>query len=218
MNLTKKSYAIIFFIFLVSVFFNSCSNSELTRSKAEKLLKAKFKELNTDAHYDIFYTKSVLKNTDEIKINGNISALKELQEKGLITYTINLTIKPDYTVFLIKFTDKGKQYSKAAVSDATAVIDNSNSNITDNNETIDVETYFYEFDQITGIKNKKESNTAEVQFTKKFVVTPFGKQFYSASEVIVNCTATFTKFDDGWRLEDDGSLHKLIQPGHFLLN
>jgi hypothetical protein len=58
-----------------------------------------------------------------------------------------------------------------------------------------------EFGEITGIIERKEYKTAEVQYTtKRTNITAFGKA-YNKIEEIFNHSTTFTKYDDGWRLQ-----------------
>lgn len=77
-------------------------------------------------------------------------------------------------------TEKGKKY------------------ITNNNKVI---LATYEFGEITGIVEEKESNTAEVNYTvKRTNITPFGQLAFNMNEETYNRTANFTKYDDGWRI------------------
>ena len=58
-----------------------------------------------------------------------------------------------------------------------------------------------EFGEITGIVERKELNGAEVNYTlKRTNITPFGRILFNLTETTFNRTATFTKFDDGWRI------------------
>ena len=57
-----------------------------------------------------------------------------------------------------------------------------------------------EFGEVTGIVERKELNIAEVNYTTKRVnITPFGKA-YNINEETFNRSASFTKYDDGWRI------------------
>jgi hypothetical protein len=58
-----------------------------------------------------------------------------------------------------------------------------------------------EFGKITGIVERKELSISEVIYTEKRKdITPFGKVLGIYEETINN-SATFTKYDDGWRVD-----------------
>jgi len=58
-----------------------------------------------------------------------------------------------------------------------------------------------DFGSITGIVERPESHTAKVQYTlTRNNITPFGRAVNMTEETFTQ-TATFTKFDDGWRID-----------------
>lgn len=64
-----------------------------------------------------------------------------------------------------------------------------------------VEVATIEFGEITGIVERKEFNTAEVNYTlKRTKVTPFERIAFDLTEETMNRNVTFTKYDDGWRI------------------
>lgn len=68
-------------------------------------------------------------------------------------------------------------------------------------QTFTVKTYDLAFGEITGIQVFEQFKTAKVDYTlEKVNVTPFARH---VSPGTVNRTATFTLFDDGWRLKAD---------------
>jgi len=58
-----------------------------------------------------------------------------------------------------------------------------------------------DFGQITGILDQKESNITEVQFQLVREANPFGVILRNYTSGTINKTATFKKYDDGWRIE-----------------
>jgi hypothetical protein len=66
-----------------------------------------------------------------------------------------------------------------------------------------VKTGYIEFGEITGIVATPGSNCADVQYTERVQETPFGVVLGVAKGPFLR-HATFTKYDDGWRLEAEG--------------
>ncbi len=65
-----------------------------------------------------------------------------------------------------------------------------------------IRTSTLEFGEITGIVERKELNIAEVNYTlRRINITPFGSMIYNAKEEIIARTISFTKYDDGWRIQ-----------------
>lgn len=71
---------------------------------------------------------------------------------------------------------------------------------------INVKVAKMDFGEITGILETKETNTAVVNFTYiRKDLTPFGsikhpRSEFDLQEGKLNSSRTFTKFDDGWRI------------------
>lgn len=58
-----------------------------------------------------------------------------------------------------------------------------------------------EFGEVTGIIESKESKSAEVNYTiRRINITPFGRIVFNLNEETYNKSETFTKYDDGWRI------------------
>lgn len=58
-----------------------------------------------------------------------------------------------------------------------------------------------EFGEVTGIVERKEFNVSEVNFTiKRTNITPFGRIVFNLNEETNTRSVTFTKYDDGWRI------------------
>jgi hypothetical protein len=57
--------------------------------------------------------------------------------------------------------------------------------------------------EITGIRELEGVGVAEVSYTLvREDITPFGKIMFNMAAGTLQRTATFTKFDDGWRIGD----------------
>jgi len=188
----------------VSIFMYSCKSDELTRSEAENLIKLKYslpkdetKEFNfrenagKTVYYDFFDDKHDHYELNTVKpVNG---AFAMLENEGLIKInkvkesTAGGPYKDPYGRYILYrdlhyydaiFTDKAKPYCIGS--------------------TVKVATI--EFGGITGIIERKELNIAEVDYTEiRKNITPFGKA-YNLNEEILNRKITFTKYDDGWRI------------------
>lgn len=159
-----------------------CSNDKLTRGKAEKLIREMYKfpfDENRDFHIE----------------GGERSTYDKLQNEGLLTYT-------EYFYFGShlqgELTEKGKQYVVSAVKSGDAY-----------NKYIVVKAATLDFGEITGIVEYKESNTAVVNYTYiRKNLTPFGRIAFYLQEGPNNYSHTFTKYDDGWRINNSGDKTK----------
>lgn len=191
---------VIFLIFLGMSIFGmlGCSNnSELTRSNAEQIIKAQIK-----------YPKDVL-GVCPIKrragadpqyaayVTSYRALFEQFQAQGVITYTAGSVIeRGTYSIdFTGTLTDKGKPFVVGLAPNE----DNDSGNIV--SKFLAVKTAQLEFGEITGIVEHKESSTADVQYTEKVTLTPFGVALAVATGPLAR-TATFTKYDDGWRLNN----------------
>jgi hypothetical protein len=129
----------------------------------------------------ITYTIQIL-NTSVAEADGDLSSPGNLSAEGVdayggIFYDFKCTRSFAHIATL---TEEGKKY------------------ITNNNTVI---TSTYEFGEITGIVERKEFNTSEVNYTiRRTNITPFGRIVFNINEETYNRTETFTKYDDGWRI------------------
>jgi len=131
----------------------------------------------------ITYTIQVI-NISVAKADGDLSSPGNLSSHGVDAYGgIFYDFKCVRTVAHVAVpTEKGKKYIT-----------------TDNKVLIATD----EFEKITGIVERKEFKTAEVDYTvKRINITPFGKIIFNINEETFTRSATFTKYDDGWRIGD----------------
>jgi hypothetical protein len=178
-------------VLLISIFIFSCSSNELSRAKAEQLIKEKV-QYPKDLQFVKCYTVKGYGNGPQYaeKMQLYKEQLEKLQSEGLITFHSDNS-HPEYTDFIVDFTDKGKQYLAG-----TPGRDDENGN----NQSVFVKVGFLDFDKITGIVARPGFNITEVNYTEKVKdITPFGKVFNIPQEIFSR-QATFTKFDDGWRI------------------
>jgi hypothetical protein len=171
-----------------------CSNnSALTRSKAEQVIKGQIKYPKDIL--GVCATKRAAGNAPQYAayVAGYRAYFEQLQAQGLLRYTTGTATQgpnDTLTTFTATLTDKGQSF---VVGPAENVDRNAYS------QFLTVKTGQLEFGEITGIVERKESSTAEVHYTEKVVETPFGTALGVAKGPYVR-TATFTKYDDGWRL------------------
>jgi hypothetical protein len=168
----------------VLIFMYSCKSDELSRDTAEKLIKEKFHlpsdEITPFAISD--QDGTAMFHEDEFKI---------LESKGLLTYRKNVFF--GLVSLYGKLTAKGKQYAVSGEYKGT--------NEHYNQGYINVKAATLTFGEITGILQNKESNTAKVDYTLlRKDVTPFGRIAFKLNEGTFNKSVTFTKYDDGWRI------------------
>lgn len=179
----KRNISSILLLFS-SIFIVSCGGNKLSRDMAEQLIKTNG-HYPRDKHGEIRITVTV----DDSRLPFFLDSFNRLKNAGLIEYQIG----PSYFGSAHKtitgtFTDEGSKY-------VVGIVDKSKGT-----EVIRVKTGFVEFGEVTGIVERTALNIAEVTYTEKTVVTPFGK-FFKANEETVSRVATFTKYDDGWRIE-----------------
>lgn len=165
------------------IFIFSCSNDELSRSRAEKLIKEKFSLPSFETEYFVITDCSMLARS------RYSSKLKILENEGVITSKYDGNVMSCAYAYL---TEKGKQYQ---------VGDEVKHDIRDNTYRIIVKVADVEFGEIKGIVERKQFNVAQVTYTlvrKK--ITPFGKIEFMLNEGTIEKSVTFTKYDDGWRI------------------
>lgn len=169
-----------FFLLVLISLFNGCSNDNLTRGKAEMLIR----ELKNFPYYEIKRFETSFPR------HSATSTIDKLQSEELITYHEYFTGLGGYWIS-VGLTEKGKQY---ASSDEKG----------DSFERyIDVKVATLDFGEVTGILYQKELNTATVNYTYiRKDLTPFGKIAFNLTEGPITETHTFTKYDNGWRITE----------------
>lgn len=174
----KKSTVII--LIICSSCLISC-NQNLSREKAKNLIVEKYK-----LPKDVIETFYVIDGT--LGKRFSYDEYEALQKEGLL----NFTYERGSSTFYSELTEKGKQYAVSGVFD------------TDNMyiKGVNVKVASLDFGEITGIVERKEYNMAEVSFTLvPSNVTPFGSIAFQYNGSAISQTATFIKYDDGWRIE-----------------
>jgi hypothetical protein len=164
-------------------------NSALTRTEAEKAIKAKSQ-----------YPRAIVQRCDTQLAAGNAEYLERyqahfarLQAQGLATFTTGSfqSGSGTLTTFTATLSDKGQSYVVTPLT-----MDYSAS---PPRQFCTVKAGQIEFGDITGIVESKQSNTAEVHYTEKVAATPFATALGISTQPTAH-TTTFTKYDDGWRL------------------
>ncbi len=197
-------------IVIIIPFLFGCSK-KLSREEAEKQIKQKiqmpqneYREFSNiepkaytkwteyDLNYDCGWGKYTVPKTIDVVNNYLKSNLLEtLEKENCITIEI-LRSEPKEIY--------GIMYGRREFSNTEsykAVFTNKAKPYVDGN-LVKVSTL--EFGEITGIIERGELNIAEVNYTvKRDNITPFGLA-YKINPEILNRSATFTKFDDGWRI------------------
>lgn len=193
----------LFFIGILILFLFGCSK-ELSRVEAEKQIKQKFhfpqKEFlefqNKEQASIVAYLQWDEQYGGKLQYLTNNTYPKSqlfsnLESAGLITINkkrVDINRQLGYTG--ARRYDY-EEYYNAVFTDKAKPLVQGNS----------VQLATIEFGEITGIVERKEFNIAEVQYTtKRTNITAFGKAYYKNEEVF-NYSTTFTKYDDGWRLQ-----------------
>lgn len=180
---TTKKLGIAFLLLFTSIFIFSCKSDKLSRDTAELLIKEKF--------------KFPINEIGNIIIKGNHRTgvdegdFQEAKNLGLLTYSGDRgsLITATITDSLLKYVASGEFAPQGDDFFPERRVN-----------VIIAQQYFKE---ITGILENKEGNTAEVTFTLTQQITPFGKlRKFSIGNENISFFLTFSKFDDGWRIND----------------
>ena len=186
-----------------------CSK-QLTRDEAEKQIKQKFQlphpelkdfPLSMDAGLAIEWSCPAQKqNWIDGHIQDKLPYLLELENEGLIKYIIDKTAVETYKEYNLKYYPRQDEMNGTRYHyyHTISYTDNGKQYASNNGSSVRVATI--EFGEITGIVERKEMNLAEVNYTERRKdITPFGKAL-NVNEETFNKTATFTKYDNGWRI------------------
>ncbi|MBU1014085.1 MAG: hypothetical protein KKG99_13885 [Bacteroidetes bacterium] len=172
----QKMYLIQLVTLIIFLFLGSCNNDKLSNSKAKKLLKNEYTR----------YATSTIQLNDFSLSPSVPNELKLLSARGLATYNYIPPGTRGYGCYG-QLTEFGSQYQIGKI----------------NNQFIIMAIAKVDFDKILGIKEIPMLNTAEVEYSEKIIeITPAGEIYYDISiGKTNNVTATFVKYNDGWRLE-----------------
>jgi hypothetical protein len=195
--MSKKVAISAFVVASLSIFFTiGCSpkDEHLTRAKASAIIGASYPQ-------DI--TGPCLMKKQDVSIGGEAPAyisadlayFDYLKDHNILTYTTTKEEEPGtngqgvITTFSATLTPQGQSLVTGPPSHSYfgSLVSN----------FIDVKQGQLTLSEITGIV--EQGITAEVQYTEKESVTPFGAA-NCISVKPASKTATFTKYDDGWRL------------------
>lgn len=174
---SPKINLIQFIIPFTLIFTGGNNYGQLSNSQAEKVLKEQ---------YPRYITKNFQLN--DFSLSPQVpNELKLASERGLATYNYIAPGTRGYGCYG-KLTAPGNQYCTGSIS----------------NEFVMMAAAKVEFLKVTGIREIPAMNSAEVEFTEKITgITPIGKIYNDiALGQIYNSTATFIKYNDGWRLKE----------------
>lgn len=165
-------FGVHFFLLLIW----GCDNGKLSNSKVEKILKAEYPR----------YITSTVQISDHSLSPYVSNELKLLSAKGLATYNYIPPGTRGYGCYG-KLTESGRPYFVSKIDwdfivMAVAKVD---------------------FDRVLGIREIPAINSSEVEYAEKITqLTPVG-EIYKDMNIgkTYNVTATFIKYNDGWRIE-----------------
>lgn len=175
-------------IFLSFALF-SCGNDDLSHSeaKAQILQSYDFPKVETNRLI-------VLDRTTGIQ--NTVNKMNKFQQKGLLTYYIKqpqissgfgrVSVGGNSRAAIAELTNKGRKY----------VVSEKKGDYLLSYYIVKVSEL--NFGEITSIKIYKEFNIAEVTYTLKRKITPFGNGMSNT----IGKMAKFAKYDDGWRMEN----------------
>lgn len=173
-----KKITAVFLLAISCILLFSCGSKELSRGKAEELIKEKFNIPGNEVKdVNLGYENEV----------STMQTYDKLANEGLMRCNHYLLV-----INSSELTDEGKKY----------VIGSTKHDNVNGNDFIQVKVADLDFGEITGIVEQKEFNTAEVNYTLiRKNLTPFSAAF-NINEGTINKSATFTKYDDGWRINN----------------
>ena len=182
---TQSGNLIRFVIPIIFILIWGCDNGKLSNLKAEKILKAEYPR----------YITSIVPISDHSLSPRVPNELKLLSAKGLATYNYIPPGTRGYGCYG-KLTESGSQYFVSKIDWDYVVM----------------AVAKVEFDRVLGIREIPALNLSEVEYTEKITqLTPVG-EIYNDIGIgkTYNETATFIKYNDGWRIEEISSNAKKI--------
>jgi hypothetical protein len=164
------------FIFALAIGFFAC-DSDLSREQAETLIKDKLNlpqnEIRSFALEDV-----------SIVAGRTAKIFQELQGEGVLTYTYDPRVWSGGAFATL--TENGRRYVISQKSE----------------KEVYVMAARLDFGEIKGIKEIKQFNAAEVEYTLiRTGVSPFGRIAFNLQEKEITYIGRFIKYDDGWRMK-----------------
>lgn len=178
----------IFILVFLSFALFSCGNDDLSRSEAKA-------QILNGYSFPKVETKSLTVLDKTVGMQNTLNRMHKYQQKGLLTYYVSQRKRTsgfgkvslgDSRGAIAELTDKGRKY----------VVSEKKGDYLLSYYIVKVSEL--NFGEITGIKMYKEFNIAEVNYTLKREITPFGNGMSNTIEKM----AKFAKYDDGWRMEN----------------
>jgi hypothetical protein len=192
-------------VLICSLVFVSCGKGKLSERNAEKRIIEYMKSDKNSypiAVTESFPTSLIYKKAPKPKGFGKItlclgakyeefkSTYAKLVEKKLIETSLE---QDGCTYMKANMTSEGQKYY--IKKEKGGMFQDYSSHV--------VKTCELVLDEITGIKEIPEFNVAEVEFTlKQTNLTPFADVFPSSRIQKRKCTASFQKYNDGWRVSN----------------
>lgn len=161
------------FLILITITTLSSCNNNLSRGKAEELIKSGY-------NFPIIETVEFAESGKAVSETETAKRKKMLDEQ-----LISIFYDPHQDVWnRYYFTEDANKYmTKYQEWKGADIISNS-----------------LVFGEITGIAMGEDSKSARVEFSvKRKGITPFGEYFGYKEGDLVQFSCTFTKYDDGWR-------------------
>jgi len=182
-NSTYFLLSIAVMTFLLS--FSSCSSDELTRSKAKKMIEAKYEfPLAEYRKWDVL-TSTFEKSAQKYVPFGAV-AVDKYSSRGKIGQKYNIT-------------DLGKAY----------IIKGNKDLFSGNIGKLYVTNNVY-FGKVTGVKSSEGWATVEVDLVRK-ELTPWGEGYDKIEEGdIIKNKINFERYDDGWRITKPKSISRCV--------
>lgn len=125
----------------------------------------------------------IQKNIERFAQLGLIKLTETPQREETTAFLFGTTVRT-WTSVKVELTEEGKKYLEL-----------------NKENNFEIKLWDTDIKEITGIKEIKELKTAEVEYTiYNTNITPFG-EIFSEKNRIQNRNATFSLYDDGWRIQ-----------------
>lgn len=183
MRFSKKN----FFIFFLLFFFN-CSGDKITKSKAAKMIKEAY---NLPSEGEQTFSLTV-----ELAPDQKSEIFERCANEGYLTYKSENIHKwdGDMSKHTAELTDKGRQFATGPVQYQP-----------DGKASVTMKTSKVDFGEITNIKEDKENNTLEIQFTLiRKEINSFGKIALQMTEGTERLFIRYKKQDGAWKQYESG--------------
>lgn len=164
-------------------------NSDYPVVKTYEILKSYIKDMDTQGR-GVSIILGEDENVEKEKIlrqyenSGLLELTEKPQSRESTSFLLGTTIRT-WTLVEIRLTDSGKKYLVA-----------------ENSDTYSAKLWETDINEITGIRETEDENTAVVDFNlANKNITPFGEIFSDKTQV-VDRNAYFVRYDDGWRMQN----------------